>query len=84
MALLPVLCPGCGGLTQDLEPDHAGFYTMTRKHVKEFIQSRRPNAVMKKADTSVPGNAELLVASSLTRESQPTGLSSEAGVNLSL
>ena len=42
LAVLPFSCPGCGALTQDLESDNAGFYSMHRKSVKAFIQGRRP------------------------------------------
>lgn len=30
-------CPGCGALTQDVEPGQAGFYTRSRKAVKAYL-----------------------------------------------
>ncbi len=35
---LPVSCPGCGALTQEVDTDEAGFYTRTRKSVKDYIR----------------------------------------------
>lgn len=40
LAALPLSCPGCGALTQDIESDDAGFYSMDRKSVKECLQKR--------------------------------------------
>ena len=36
---LPWSCPGCGALTQTVDPNEAGFYTITRKSVKAFISN---------------------------------------------
>ena len=35
---LPLSCPGCGGLTQEVDRDEAGFYTATRRSVKDYIR----------------------------------------------
>lgn len=35
---LPVSCPGCGALTQEVDADQAGFYTRSRKSVKDYIR----------------------------------------------
>ncbi|KAF7509343.1 hypothetical protein GJ744_008066 [Endocarpon pusillum] len=35
---LPVSCPGCGALTQEVNGDEAGFYTRSRKSVKDYIR----------------------------------------------
>lgn len=35
---LPVSCPGCGALTQDVEPGTAGYYTRSRKAVKSYVK----------------------------------------------
>ncbi|EXJ77279.1 hypothetical protein A1O3_10437 [Capronia epimyces CBS 606.96] len=36
---LPVSCPGCGALTQDVSPDEAGFYTRSRNTVKKYLRA---------------------------------------------
>ncbi|KIX96188.1 uncharacterized protein Z520_07966 [Fonsecaea multimorphosa CBS 102226] len=36
---LPVSCPGCGALTQDVEPGQAGFYTLSRKAVVKYLRN---------------------------------------------
>ncbi|KAI1613383.1 hypothetical protein EDD37DRAFT_347993 [Exophiala viscosa] len=35
---LPVSCPGCGALTQDVDPGQAGYYTRSRKAVKTYLR----------------------------------------------
>ncbi|KAK6369376.1 hypothetical protein LTS17_009719 [Exophiala oligosperma] len=35
---LPVSCPGCGALTQDIEPGEAGYYSRSRKAVKTYLR----------------------------------------------
>ena len=43
---LPWSCPGCGAYTQVVSPDQAGFYSASRKSVKEFItQTGQPSNV---------------------------------------
>ncbi|ERF70490.1 hypothetical protein EPUS_07346 [Endocarpon pusillum Z07020] len=43
---LPVSCPGCGALTQEVNADEAGFYTRSRKSVKDYIRlAKRVRAV---------------------------------------
>ncbi|OQU98301.1 hypothetical protein CLAIMM_04106 [Cladophialophora immunda] len=36
-ARLPVSCPGCGALTQDVDAGEAGFYTLSRKAVVKYL-----------------------------------------------
>ena len=36
--LLPISCPGCGALTQEADPKEAGFYTQSRKAVRNFVR----------------------------------------------
>lgn len=38
---LPISCPGCGALTQDVEPATAGYYTRSRKAVKGYLKELR-------------------------------------------
>lgn len=37
---LPVQCPGCGALSQVVEKDDPGFYTLTRGSVRGYFQGR--------------------------------------------
>lgn len=37
---LPWSCPGCGALTQSIDPKEAGFYTTTRKSLKAYIANQ--------------------------------------------
>ena len=41
---LPVLCPGCGALTQNVDPSEAGYYNPTRKSIKAYLRALRQNA----------------------------------------
>ena len=34
---LPRTCPGCGAYSQFVDKEEAGFYTLTRKTIKEFL-----------------------------------------------
>jgi genetic interactor of prohibitins 3, mitochondrial len=34
---LPQQCPGCGALSQFVDVDEPGFYTLTRKNVREYL-----------------------------------------------
>ena len=36
---LPVSCPGCGALTQDVDADSAGYFTLPRRAVKAYLRS---------------------------------------------
>ncbi|KEF55228.1 uncharacterized protein A1O9_08882 [Exophiala aquamarina CBS 119918] len=38
---LPVSCPGCGALTQDVDQGTAGYYTRSRKAVKNYLKELR-------------------------------------------
>jgi genetic interactor of prohibitins 3, mitochondrial len=48
---LPVSCPGCGALTQEVDGDEAGFYMRSRKSVKEYIR------LVKRAQSSIEHDA---------------------------
>lgn len=37
---LPLSCPGCGALTQDVDPGEAGFYTTSRRAVRSYLRSQ--------------------------------------------
>ena len=39
--LLPISCPGCGALTQEVDSAEPGFYTRSRKAVRAYLKSRR-------------------------------------------
>ncbi|KAK5207847.1 hypothetical protein LTR41_006359 [Exophiala xenobiotica] len=63
---LPVSCPGCGALTQEVDPGEAGYYTRSRKNVKTYLRSSDPEAPSKgqedggteTADGIVPGSED--------------------------
>lgn len=38
LLLLPRSCPGCGAFTQDLRSDQAGFYSLSRKPVRRYLE----------------------------------------------
>lgn len=38
---LPLQCPGCGAFTQSSTPEHAGYYSASRKSVKTYLAQRR-------------------------------------------
>lgn len=38
---LPQSCPGCGALTQESEPDQAGYYSSTRRRVLMYLRKQR-------------------------------------------
>ena len=38
---LPSQCPGCGAYTQSSHPENAGYYSVSRKSVKSYINQRR-------------------------------------------
>lgn len=38
---LPQSCPGCGALTQESEPDQAGYYSSSRRIVKRYLRKQR-------------------------------------------
>lgn len=50
LAILPLSCPGCGALTQYIESDDAGFYSMDRRSVKEYIRNRRNLSIRRKVE----------------------------------
>src|ERR1700754_2243274 len=41
---LPISCPGCGALTQDVDPGLAGFYTLSRKAVRKYTRGLKYEA----------------------------------------
>ena len=40
---LPLSCPGCGGLTQNVNLHEAGYYTRNRKSIKNYLRALRQN-----------------------------------------
>lgn len=41
---LPISCPGCGALTQDVDPGLAGHYTLSRKAVRNYTRGLKREA----------------------------------------
>ncbi|OAX84361.1 hypothetical protein ACJ72_01277 [Emergomyces africanus] len=41
---LPFSCPGCGAFTQWVTPDEAGYYSLARKAVQEYIRLFSPDS----------------------------------------
>jgi hypothetical protein len=37
---LPQQCPGCGALSQTVDQDQPGFYTRSRKTVRNYLQKK--------------------------------------------
>ncbi|ETI20494.1 hypothetical protein G647_08531 [Cladophialophora carrionii CBS 160.54] len=35
---LPLACPGCGALTQDVDPGLSGYYTLSRRAVRKYVR----------------------------------------------
>ena len=54
---LPLTCPGCGALTQTAESDEAGFFTPSRRSVREYLKRRRRNATV--SSSEVASNTDL-------------------------
>ncbi|EEH09179.1 conserved hypothetical protein [Histoplasma capsulatum G186AR] len=50
---LPLSCPGCGAFTQWLTPEEAGYYSVNRKSVKEYI--RRFSSDSEKSPSAAEG-----------------------------
>ncbi|KAK5092391.1 hypothetical protein LTR24_005209 [Lithohypha guttulata] len=42
---LPQSCPGCGALTQEFEPEQAGYYSRSRRVVRKYLQKQRAKSV---------------------------------------
>lgn len=36
--ILPVFCPGCGALSQTVEPEEPGYYSKTRKQTRKLLR----------------------------------------------
>lgn len=53
---LPSQCAGCGALSQTILKDEAGFYTLTRRSVKEYTAAAAPQE--SKEDTIVKAALE--------------------------
>lgn len=76
---LPIQCPGCGGLTQSTTPDEAGFFTLTRRSVRRYIDGQehvvtakqRENDIITAALESLDANIAQSV--SLATLTNPTG-----------
>lgn len=62
---LPQTCPGCGALTQESTPDEAGYYSRSRRAIKEYLRKRR--AVLRRQELS-------------TSEAHDVGQGAEAGL----
>ena len=46
-ARLPLQCPGCGAFTQTIKENEAGYYTLTRRTVRKYLegeQDTKPSA----------------------------------------
>ncbi|KAK2802121.1 hypothetical protein FQN50_007485 [Emmonsiellopsis sp. PD_5] len=54
--VLPYSCPGCGAFTQWVSPEEAGFYSLRRKPVKDYI--RRISAQRKDEASAEESKAE--------------------------
>ncbi|KAF2404889.1 hypothetical protein EJ06DRAFT_525453 [Trichodelitschia bisporula] len=80
---LPLACPGCGAPSQIVEPDEAGFYTLTRGGVRRFLgyqhgESAAEDQVFSSALENVPedvreqlGVAELPASAPSTSPAPP-------------
>lgn len=64
---LPQSCPGCGALTQESQPDQAGFYSRSRRVVKKYMRKQRSFA--RAVDGDGGEASEESIAS--TRDEQP-------------
>ena len=76
---LPLQCPGCGAYTQPDQPQKAGYYSITRKAVKDYLAHLRESPVAGHGDESdafaeITKNAgpELLEALGLTPKTPST------------
>ncbi|KAL1956300.1 hypothetical protein VTO42DRAFT_7473 [Malbranchea cinnamomea] len=71
--VLPISCPGCGALTQWIEPEEAGFYNLHRTAVKKYINralARTKHATVETRPSSAP-SSETESASSAAGPSAP-------------
>ncbi|EGP92199.1 uncharacterized protein MYCGRDRAFT_53492, partial [Zymoseptoria tritici IPO323] len=57
---LPVVCPGCGALSQTVVPDAAGYYTERRKREKS-VRKKGEDAVFREAIARLEGKASAQV-----------------------
>ena len=58
---LPQSCPGCGGLTQEVEPEQAGYYSRSRRVVRKHLKKQR---------TKSPGIEEEVVNEDTSKEDE--------------
>lgn len=56
---LPQSCPGCGALTQESEPDQAGYYSASRRIVKRWLRKQRALARASNVDAGQEPEEEL-------------------------
>ena len=49
---LPLTCPGCGALTQTAESDEAGFYTRSRRSIREYLKRRQRNVTASSSEAA--------------------------------
>ncbi|KAK5072989.1 hypothetical protein LTR64_000604 [Lithohypha guttulata] len=50
---LPQSCPGCGALTQKSQPDEAGYYSTSRRAIKDYL--RKQKAAIRTSSDHEPG-----------------------------
>lgn len=71
---LPVSCPGCGALTQDVAPGQAGFYTRSRNTVKKYLKNlEHQNRQSDRQDVTVGEESVEEQSNSLNADGEPTG-----------
>ncbi|KIW09968.1 hypothetical protein PV08_11744 [Exophiala spinifera] len=54
---LPVSCPGCGALTQDVEPREAGYYSRSRKAVRTYLRESERRGQSKDGEKGAEADA---------------------------
>ena len=72
---LPQSCPGCGALTQEVNDDEAGFYTRSRRSVKDYIRRVKRAKAGNKQD-AIQDSAEQEETHENEPEEQETSLAS--------
>ena len=72
--LLPHTCPGCGAFTQDLRPDQAGFFSVGRKQVKQYLERTAFGpSTPKDPETEIFNKVSLHLANDLQKTFQNAG-----------
>jgi genetic interactor of prohibitins 3, mitochondrial len=77
---LPVSCPGCGAVTQDLDGEQAGFYTRSRRSVRDYVRrvKRAKSSIGNNATHFGPDEGSLSEDESQVQEIGPTSTSLDA------